>query len=868
MKIAIIDKIGLCYDGNTLQKQGLGGSESAVILISTELQKIGFQVTVFNNCKDGANSAPGTYSGVRYIDNSDAKTHSENYDIVIVSRTVQPFLTNDWPFIHTAKKRIVWLHDTFIDGEQILEQLVVSGKIDHIFTLSDWHTSYILNCDHGKRRNYEVLKRKVFQTRNGAVNYIPEVDLSLKDTNQFVYNASATKGLVPLVEDIWPKIKQHLPDAKLKVIGGYYRFRENAKPDAQENTVTKMSQRQDLKDLDIEFTGVIPQSEIAQILAKSWMMLYPCAFPETYGISTLESLLYNTPLVTTRFGALEETAIEQACYLIDYPIEPNSLFTEIDSDAQVELFLDKFFRAYNDEYLHQQKQQYCSVVKDVSGWDTVALQWKQFFYSVTGEFLSVEDYRKVSRINKKVSRIFGRTATMPVNKEFYSTGSQRKIVVVSPMWNAESYIQKCILSVAQQDYSNYQHIIVDDCSEDSSVDVAKKTIQSLHESIRDNFVLIQNKEKQYAIGNQLHAVENYVSEDDIVILLDGDDWLVNNPTIFHYYNDLYAQGYEFTYGSMWSIADNIPLIAQEYPTEIKKNKSYRSHLFNWKIPYTHLRTCLGKHFQDLDQNKFKVNSYWMRSGADNPLFYELIEKIDSEKIYCNKEIVCNYNDSSPYNDYKINGQEQNMNASSSYRNNKRILIAVPTAKYIETETFKSIYDLEIPDGYETDFQYFYGYQIDQIRNLAAEWGKNYDYTLFVDSDIVLPKDSLKKMLLADKDIISGLYIQRIPNSHTMEVYMDTQGGGVTNIPHEYIDGRGIVEIAACGMGCCLINGSVFRKMEYPHFFYKSAIEHRDTISEDVYFCMKARQYGFRVWADESIRCEHIGQTKFLVQSTY
>lgn len=867
MKIAIIDKIGLCYDGNTLQKQGLGGSESAVILISTELQKIGFQVTVFNNCKDGANSAPGTYSGVRYIDNSDAKTHSENYDIVIVSRTVQPFLTNDWPFIHTAKKRIVWLHDTFIDGEQILEQLVVSGKIDHIFTLSDWHTSYILNCDHGKRRNYEVLKRKVFQTRNGAVNYIPEVDLSLKDTNQFVYNASATKGLVPLVEDIWPKIKQHLPDAKLKVIGGYYRFRENAKPDAQENTVTKMSQRQDLKDLDIEFTGVIPQSEIAQILAKSWMMLYPCAFPETYGISTLESLLYNTPLVTTRFGALEETAIEQACYLIDYPIEPNSLFTEIDSDAQVELFLDKFFRAYNDEYLHQQKQQYCSVVKDVSGWDTVALQWKQFFYSVTGEFLSVEDYRKVSRINKKVSRIFGRTATMPVNKEFYSTGSQRKIVVVSPMWNAESYIQKCILSVAQQDYSNYQHIIVDDCSEDSSVDVAKKTIQSLHESIRDNFVLIQNKEKQYAIGNQLHAVENYVSEDDIVILLDGDDWLVNNPTIFHYYNDLYAQGYEFTYGSMRSIADNIPLIAQEYPTEIKKNKSYRSHLFNWKIPYTHLRTCLGKHFQDLDQNKFKVNSYWMRSGADNPLFYELIEKIDSEKIYCNKEIVCNYNDASPYNDYKINGQEQNMNASSSYRNNKRILIAVPTAKYIETETFKSIYDLEIPDGYETDFQYFYGYQIDQIRNLAAEWGKNYDYTLFVDSDIVLPKDSLKKMLLADKDIISGLYIQRIPNSHTMEVYMDTQGGGVTNIPHEYIDGRGIVEIAACGMGCCLINGSVFRKMEYPHFFYKSAIEHRDTISEDVYFCMKARQYGFRVWADESIRCEHIGQTKFLVQPT-
>jgi hypothetical protein len=73
MKIAIIDKIGLCYDGDTLSKQGLGGSESAVILLSKELAKIGFDVTVYNNCKDGSNSKPGIYDKVRYIDTSDAK---------------------------------------------------------------------------------------------------------------------------------------------------------------------------------------------------------------------------------------------------------------------------------------------------------------------------------------------------------------------------------------------------------------------------------------------------------------------------------------------------------------------------------------------------------------------------------------------------------------------------------------------------------------------------------------------------------------------------------------------------------------------------------------------------------------------------
>jgi glycosyltransferase involved in cell wall biosynthesis len=402
MKIAIIDKLGLCYDGNTLYKQGLGGSESAVILVSRELAKIGFSVTVYNNCKDGLNSKPGIYEDVRYIDNADANLDTTEYDIVIVSRTVAPFISNNWPFISTAKKRILWLHDTFIEGDHLVENLVVSGKIDHIFTLSDWHTSYILTCAHGKKRNYEVLKKKIFQTRNGAECHIPEVDLTKKDPNHFVYNASATKGMVPLIEDIWPRIRERLPQAYLTVIGGYYRFREGAVPDAQENTVEQYSKRQDLKDLGITFTGIISQQKIAEILANAWMMLYPGAFPETFGISSLESLLYKTPLVTTRFGALEETAVDLACYHIDYAIEPNSLFPHIDKEKQVEKYVNEFFKAYSTPYLHQQKQNYCDVVKDVAGWDTVALQWKQFLYGILGKFLSVEEYRSVTQINTKV----------------------------------------------------------------------------------------------------------------------------------------------------------------------------------------------------------------------------------------------------------------------------------------------------------------------------------------------------------------------------------------------------------------------------------------------------------------------------------
>ena len=745
MKIVFIDKLGLSYDGDTLNKNGLGGSESAVILMTKELKKLGFDVTVFNNCSDEPHSTEGVYDGVRYIDNTNAKEHNEVYDVAIVSRSVQPFLNDEYPFLKNAKKRILWLHDTFIEGEHALEELVLSRKIHHVFTLSDWHTSYILNSNHGKRRNFEVLKKHFFQTRNGAVKHISEVDLLKKDKNHFVYNSSATKGLLPLVNDIWPEIKKKIPEARLTVIGGYYRFK-GGKTDDQQNTVKELSEREDLKNLDVTFTGILPQQKIAEILSNAYMMLYPASFPETFGISTIESLLYKTPLVTMRFGALEEVAIEKACYLVDYAIEPNGLFPDINKQEQINKFLETFFKAYDDPYLHQQKQNYCSVIDDVYGWDNVALQWKQFFFRVMRGFLPVDEYRKVERINTKIQRVFGRTNNMPFNTKYHSYGKERHLLIVSPLWNAERYVTNHILSVAQQDYDNYTHILINDNSDDNTHEVIMNLIEKLPEDRSKNIVYIHNMERKGAIQNQMDAIETYGNLDDIVMLLDGDDWIINNNSIFHYYNDLYDQGYEFTYGSMWSLADNIPLIAQDYPNKVKEEKTYRSHMFNWKIPYTHLRTCLGEHFTDLDVSKFMVDGEWMQSGADNPLFYELIEKVDSNKIYANKEIVCFYNDINPLNDYKVNGDDQNKNANKSYKPtntpNKKILIAVPTNKYIEPENMKSIYDLDVPEGYETEFQFFYGYTRTQIKNLICEWAKRYDITAFVKPNAIIPQNAL------------------------------------------------------------------------------------------------------------------------------
>lgn len=888
MKIAIIDTLGLCYDGNTLNNRGLGGSESAVILMSRELHQVGFSVTVFNDCtSDGCQ--PGTYDGVLYRPLKDVETVNDAFDIVIGSRSVAAFapkhLSNQFKsftgplpdftrMMSMARWKVLWLHDTFCDGDQYVEPFVLDNFIDEIFTLSDWHTNYVLTCQHGRKRMYEALKQRTFITRNGINKHIDWVDIQSKDPNLFVYNASVSKGMVPLVAKVWPLVKQQIPDARLKVIGGYYKFRDDSPPDEQQQIYEQLVSQYD-NTLDIEFTGVISQQQVATILSAASFTIYPGAFPETFGISTLESLAYNTPVITCRFGAMEETAIDIACYKIEYPVEPNALFPEINTDDQVLKFVNLVVQAHSNKYLHQQKMYACNQVQNISGWDMVAIQWKQHFFRKLGEFLPVDDYISASHINHRVREVFGRRT---INTDEYyvpRANVQRHLVVIVPLYNAEKYVDLCIRSIATQDYNNYTVYIIDDASTDGSYNQIANTLQQLPTDIASRFVVIKNDTNMGAMYNQVNTIRRYCEDTDVVMLIDGDDWLVNDPNIFHKFNNIYDEGAKFTYGSCWSLADNIPLISQPYPPEIKARRAYREYKFSWNMPYTHMRTFSAFLIKLVDDDNFKdQHGQWYRAGGDGALFYSLIEVCDPNTVVCLPDIVYNYNDMNPINDYKVNADEQTAAAnailtrrlttpSNEVSKMKKILIAIPTARYVECDTFKSIYDLEIPDGYETTFQCFYGYSVDQVRNLIADWTvKGFDYLFSVDHDITFAPDTLKKLLSHDKPVVSGVYRQRL-EPQCIEIY-DHQ---MRHLDFNSICNLPLVEVGGCGFGCVLVKSQAFANVGYPQFVYHSALNHADTFSEDLDFCKKARQLGHTIWVDPTIMCGHIGQSTFNVTAS-
>lgn len=888
--IAIVDIVGMAYDGDTLNRKGMGGSESAVILVSKNLAMLGLNVTVYNAC-DEEDCKPGVYDNVTYKPLSSIGKDNAAYDVVISSRVVTPFITEPWynypqttnrkidyanfkKMRDSAKLKVFWMHDTFCWGDDILEDLVVNKSIDEVWTLSDFHAMYVMNCSHPRMRNYEVLRNHVWTTRNGIVKYFTEVDLDKKDPNMYIFNANMSKGLEPLLDGVWPQIKVRLPDARLTVIGGHYKLGAAFEHGDEETEFVKIAGPY-FNDPTITFTGIIPQRNVAELCAKAGWFIYPASLPETYGISTAEALYANTPLLTCRFGALEETATKNS-WAIDYSIVPNGLFPHIDAQLQVDKFVDMVVDAAKDPDEYRRRQLALNDIKDILGWEVTALEWKQHIYKKLGKYLSRIEHRYANYSKSKYHKVFGRRYSTEEEWLAPKLSPEKKIVVISPFYNAEHYIAKCIASVAAQDYDNYEHYIIDDASTDQSTEVVVAYLNSLPESIRSKFNLISNDENMGAVYNHISVIRE-LDPNAIVMLLDGDDSLVNSPDVFTYYNEIHSN-HDFTYGSCWSMVDNIPLIAQPYPNVVKQEKSYRDYKFNWNMPYTHLRTLkaflLKDHpdsvFQDADQN-------WYKAGGDNATFYAALEACDSDKVFVVPDVVYNYNDASPINDYKVNKQQQDQaiagilhqqSIEPTVKSKKKILIAIPTNRNIEASTFKSIYDLVVPEGYETVFQYFWGYQVDQVRNLIADWmvHGDYDYLFAVDSDISFPPDTLVRLLSHDKDVVSGVYIQRIPGTHKIEIMKQNEFGGLSHVDWNSIKGQGLVQIEGCGFGCALVKKEVFVSIEYPHFLYTSAIDHANTISEDVYFCKKAIDRGFKIWCDTDVICDHTGSWTFKVNS--
>jgi GT2 family glycosyltransferase len=188
----------------------------------------------------------------------------------------------------------------------------------------------------------------------------------------------------------------------------------------------------------------------------------------------------------------------------------------------------------------------------------------------------------------------------------------------------------------------------------------------------------------------------------------------------------------------------------------------------------------------------------------------------------------------------------------------RILIAIPCLETIKVETVISLFSMTAVLKYDAKLNIHVSSVVHDARNKLVKDAIDTGCThvMFVDSDIVFPEDAINKLVEDDKDIVGGLYFRKqIPHLPTIH----EKDGERLLVPRTYPTTRPF-EVFAIGTGFLMVKTEVFKKMPQPWFYFGTYKKH--AVGEDVYFCWKAQERGYKVWCDPTFDLAHIGAYGF------
>lgn len=148
------------------------------------------------------------------------------------------------------------------------------------------------------------------------------------------------------------------------------------------------------------------------------------------------------------------------------------------------------------------------------------------------------------------------------------------------------------------------------------------------------------------------------------------------------------------------------------------------------------------------------------------------------------------------------------------------------------------------------------------RNDLARFAmkEGFDYVLWLDSDMVFEPDLLQRLYkqMTDNDLkmITGLYFRRRPPySPVIFETMKPRGGGGWNFTDYENYPDKLFEVEACGFGCVLMATEVLLDVQIKHGYLFHPMNDG---GEDISFCWRARQCGYKIMCDPDIVCGHVG----------
>lgn len=275
------------YCGNTVHQwnpelfktKGFGGSEEAVIHLAEEWAKLGWNVTVYNNCGHKEVKADDvTYKPFWEFN------YRDKQDVVILWRWAKPLDAEI-----NAPKIFIDLHDAMPEGEFTPKRV---AKLAKIMVKSKFQRSLLEN----------IPDSKIAIISNGFEMY---EDKTIKKDPYLVINTSSPDRCMDVLPKLWKEVKKQVPQAKLQWAYGWEGFKNSNMYDLKKIAWMETTKKA-MIDAGIEDLGRLPQHEVAKLYQKASIYAYPTEFAEIDCISVRKALAANCSVITTDFGALGE----------------------------------------------------------------------------------------------------------------------------------------------------------------------------------------------------------------------------------------------------------------------------------------------------------------------------------------------------------------------------------------------------------------------------------------------------------------------------------------------------------------------------------------------------------------------------------
>lgn len=190
----------------------------------------------------------------------------------------------------------------------------------------------------------------------------------------------------------------------------------------------------------------------------------------------------------------------------------------------------------------------------------------------------------------------------------------------------------------------------------------------------------------------------------------------------------------------------------------------------------------------------------------------------------------------------------------------KTLIAVPCMDQVPSSFCQSVSTLNRVDDCMIAFQV--GSLVYESRAKLAQRAleMDADWMLWLDSDMVFNSDLLYRMLETatkeETDFVTGVYYRRVePYAPTLFSKLDCTEGAVTWENVQEIPDHPF-EVEGCGFGAVLLHTQVL--FDVLAKFDGRMFQPIDGIGEDLSFCWRARQCGYKIIADPSLPLGHMG----------